>query len=35
VVRRVLVVDPLERRRRRRTVEESGPIGLRGLEIGR
>jgi rod shape-determining protein MreD len=36
VLRPVLVVDPLERRRRRRTVAgESGPIGLRGLEIGR
>lgn len=36
VLRPVLVVDPLERRRRRRTVTgESGPIGLRGLEIGR
>jgi rod shape-determining protein MreD len=35
VLRPVLVVDPLERRRRRRRVDErsAGPIGLRGLEV--
>jgi rod shape-determining protein MreD len=36
VLRPVLVVDPLERRRRRRvSSKDAGPIGLRGLEIGR
>lgn len=36
VLRPVLEVDPLERRRRRRAATiERGPIGLRGLEIGR
>jgi rod shape-determining protein MreD len=29
----VLTVDPSEPRRRRRTVREKGPIGLRGLEV--
>jgi rod shape-determining protein MreD len=33
VLRPVLTVDPLARRRRRRTVRERGPIGLRGLEV--
>ena len=33
MLRPVLVVDPLERRRRRRAPRETGPIGLRGLEI--
>lgn len=32
-LRPVLVSDPYERRRRRRAVIESGPIGLRGLEV--
>jgi rod shape-determining protein MreD len=33
ILRPVLVIDPLERRRRRRAPMETGPIGLRGLEI--
>ena len=33
VLRPVLVVDPLERRRRRRQPRAAGPIGLRGLEV--
>lgn len=32
-LRPVLLSDPYERRRRRRAVIESGPIGLRGLEV--
>jgi rod shape-determining protein MreD len=33
VLRPVLAVDPLETRRRRRTTRETGPLGLRGLEV--
>jgi rod shape-determining protein MreD len=33
VLRPVLLVDPLDLRRRRRAPLEAGPIGLRGLEI--
>lgn len=33
VLRPVLLVDPLALRRRRRSPRESGPIGLRGLEV--
>ncbi len=33
LLRPVLDIDPLERRRRRRAPMETGPIGLRGLEI--
>jgi rod shape-determining protein MreD len=33
IMRPVLKVDPTDRRRRRRPPIESGPIGLRGLEI--
>ena len=33
VLRPVLAVDPYEVRRRRRTVREAGPLGLRGLEV--
>jgi hypothetical protein len=33
VLRPVLVVDVMERRRRRRQPRATGPIGLRGLEI--
>jgi rod shape-determining protein MreD len=33
ILRPALVVDPLERRRRRRPPRETGPIGLRGLEV--
>ena len=33
VIRPVLSVDPLERRRRRRRPRESGPLGLRGMEV--
>jgi rod shape-determining protein MreD len=33
VLRPVLIVDPLERRRRRAQPRRSGPIGLRGLEV--
>jgi rod shape-determining protein MreD len=33
VVRPSLVVDPLEARRRRRAPRETGPLGLRGLEV--
>ena len=33
VLRPVLVVDPLELRRRRRAPVETGPLGLRGLEV--
>jgi rod shape-determining protein MreD len=33
VLRPVLIVDPLERRRRRREPRRAGPIGLRGLEV--
>lgn len=35
VLRPVLLVDPLERRARRRPPISTGPIGLRGLGIGR
>jgi rod shape-determining protein MreD len=34
VLRPVLIVDPLERRRRRQQPRRAGPIGLRGLEVG-
>lgn len=34
VLRPALLVDPLERRRRRRGPSSTGPIGLRGLGIG-
>ena len=33
VIRPVLAVDPLERRRRRQRPRESGPLGLRGMEV--
>jgi rod shape-determining protein MreD len=33
VLRPVLAVDPLEAGRRRRPVRETGPLGLRGLEV--
>ena len=33
VLRPVLVVDPFESRRRRRAPRETGPLGLRGLEV--
>jgi rod shape-determining protein MreD len=33
LLRPSLAVDPLERRRRRRPPRETGPIGLRGLEV--
>lgn len=33
VLRAVLLVDPLDLRRRRRAPREAGPIGLRGLEV--
>ncbi len=33
VIRPSLAVDPLERNRRRRSPRESGPLGLRGLEV--
>jgi rod shape-determining protein MreD len=33
VLRPVLLVDPLDLRRRRRGPREAGPIGLRGLEV--
>jgi rod shape-determining protein MreD len=33
VLRPVLLVDPLDLRRRRRAPRQTGPIGLRGLEI--
>lgn len=33
VLRPVLLVDPVEARRRRRPPREAGPIGLRGLEV--
>ena len=33
VLRPVLVVDPLELRSRRRSPRETGPLGLRGLEV--
>jgi rod shape-determining protein MreD len=33
IVRPSLSVDPFERRRRRRAPRETGPIGLRGLEV--
>lgn len=33
ILRPALVVDPFERRRRRRAPIDSGPLGLRGLEI--
>jgi rod shape-determining protein MreD len=35
VVQPVLLYDPLERRRRRRQPQSSGPIGLRGLDVKR
>jgi rod shape-determining protein MreD len=34
-VRPVLLYDPLERRRKRRQPQQSGPIGLRGLDVKR
>ena len=33
ILRPALVVDPFERRRRRRAPREAGPLGLRGLEV--
>jgi rod shape-determining protein MreD len=33
ILRPVLLVDPLDLRRRRRAPRETGPIGLRGLEV--
>ena len=33
VIRPVLEVDPLERQRRRQRPRESGPLGLRGMEV--
>lgn len=33
VLRPVLVVDPIDVRRRRRSPRETGPLGLRGLEV--
>ncbi len=33
VLRPVLAVDPFDMRRRRRPVRQTGPIGLRGLEV--
>jgi rod shape-determining protein MreD len=33
LLRPALIVDPLELRRRRRPPRESGPLGLRGLEV--
>jgi hypothetical protein len=33
ILRPVLKVDPADRRRRRAQPVESGPIGLRGLEV--
>jgi hypothetical protein len=33
VLRRALTVDPFERKRRRGSPRESGPLGLRGMEI--
>ena len=33
MLRPVLTVDPFERRRRRRAPRETGPLGLRGLEV--
>lgn len=33
VLRPVLLVDPLDARRRRRAPRETGPLGLRGLEV--
>ena len=33
VLRPVLLVDPLDHRRRRQAPREAGPIGLRGLEV--
>jgi hypothetical protein len=33
LLRPVLAVDPLEVRARRRAPRESGPLGLRGLEV--
>jgi rod shape-determining protein MreD len=33
LLRPVLIVDPLEVRRRRRQPREAGPLGLRGLEV--
>lgn len=35
VLRPALLVDPVERRRRRRAPRDSGPLGLRGLEVQR
>jgi rod shape-determining protein MreD len=35
VLRPVLAVDPLQRMRRRSEPRESGPLGLRGLEVNR
>lgn len=35
VLRPVLAVDPLQRMRRRAAPTESGPLGLRGLEVNR
>jgi hypothetical protein len=33
VLRPSLAVDPLDTRRRRRPPRETGPLGLRGLEV--
>jgi hypothetical protein len=33
LLRPALAVDPLELRRRRRPPRETGPLGLRGLEV--
>jgi hypothetical protein len=33
LLRPVLLYDPLERRRRRRAPQATGPIGLRGLDV--
>jgi hypothetical protein len=33
VLRPSLAVDPFERRRRRQAPRETGPLGLRGLEV--
>jgi hypothetical protein len=35
VLRPVLAVDPLQRMRRRAAPRDSGPLGLRGLEVNR
>jgi hypothetical protein len=33
ILRPALVIDPLDSRRRRRKPRETGPLGLRGLEV--